>query len=82
MSAVDKSPTGAGRERTSDSRDAGSGGPKVAGRPRNASPAHQPSPAAGAHAADHLVNEDSTPGAGALPSPSHRSGKEVDGGAG
>ena len=43
---------------------------------------HQESPAAGAHAASHLVNEDATPGAGALPSHAHRSGKEVDGGAG
>ncbi len=39
-------------------------------------------PAAGAHAASHLVNEDATPGAGVLPSHLHRSGKEVDGGAG
>lgn len=39
-------------------------------------------PAAGAHAARHLVNEDATPGAGALPSHANRSGKEVDGGAG
>ncbi len=42
----------------------------------------QQSPAAGAHAASHLINEDATPGAGALPSHAHRSGKEVDGGAG
>ena len=42
----------------------------------------QEPPAAGAHAASHLVNEDATPGAGALPSHAHRSGKEVDGGAG
>lgn len=40
------------------------------------------SPAAGAHAAEHLTNEDSTPGAGALPSAAHRAGKEVDGAAG
>ena len=38
-------------------------------------------PAAGAHAAPHLTNEDATPGAGALPSYAH-DGKEVDGGAG
>ena len=38
-------------------------------------------PAAGAHAAQHLINEDATPGAGALPSHSH-DGTEVDGGAG
>ena len=38
-------------------------------------------PAAGAHAAPHLINEEATPGAGALPSRSH-DGKEVDGGAG
>ena len=42
----------------------------------------QHAPAAGAHAASHLVNEDATPGAGALPSHAHSSGKEVDGGAG
>ncbi len=40
------------------------------------------SPAAGAHAASHLINEDATPGAGALPSYAHTGGKEVDGGAG
>ena len=40
------------------------------------------SPSAGAHAADHLVNDEATPGSGALPSHAHRSGKEVDGGAG
>lgn len=39
-------------------------------------------PAAGAHASSHLTNEDATPGAGALPSRSHASGKEVDGAAG
>lgn len=39
-------------------------------------------PAAGAHAARHLVNEDATPGAGVLPSYVHRFGKEVDGAAG
>ncbi len=37
-------------------------------------------PAAGAHAAGHLVNEDATPGAGALPSHAH--GRDVDGAAG
>lgn len=42
----------------------------------------EPNPAAGAHAASHLVNEDATPGAGVLPSRAHASGKEVDGGAG
>ncbi len=40
------------------------------------------SPSAGAHAANHLINDDATPGSGALPSHSHRSGKEVHGGAG
>ena len=39
-------------------------------------------PSAGAHAADHLINDEATPGSGALPSHAHRSGKEVDGGAG
>ena len=38
-------------------------------------------PAAGAHAAPHLTNEDATPGAGVLPSHGH-DGKEVDGAAG
>ena len=57
------------------------------GRPKAASPKPAPSstpdgPAAGAHAAHHLTNEDATPGAGTLPSHAHRSGKEVDGGAG
>ena len=48
------------------------------------SPARQGAhiPAAGAHAAGHLVNEDATPGAGALPSHAHASGREVDGAAG
>lgn len=41
-----------------------------------------PTPAAGAHAALHLTNEDATPGAGVLPSYTHFSGKEVDGAAG
>ena len=41
-----------------------------------------PNPAAGAHAAAHLTNEDATPGSGALPSHAHASGKDVDGGAG
>ena len=39
------------------------------------------SPAAGAHAAAHLINEDATPGAGCLPSHGY-SGREVDGAAG
>ncbi len=43
---------------------------------------HPHAPAAGAHAAEHLINEDATPGSGALPSSAHRSGEEVDGGAG
>jgi hypothetical protein len=38
-------------------------------------------PAAGAHAAAHLTNEDATPGAGALPNLAH-DGREVDGAAG
>ena len=56
--------------------------PREANRARPPSGHHHDSPAAGAHAASHLVNEDATPGAGALPSHAHRSGKEVDGGAG
>lgn len=39
-------------------------------------------PAAGAHAAQHLVNADATPGAGALPGHSVGPGKDVDSGAG
>lgn len=62
------------RERSSDAR---------AAAPAKSHPAaYQEPPAAGAHAAAHLVNEDATPGAGVLPSHAHRSGKEVDGGAG
>ncbi len=62
------------RERSSEVRATG---------PANLMPTqHQESPAAGAHAASHLINEDATPGAGALPSRAHSSGKEVDGGAG
>ena len=62
------------RERSSEVRATG---------PANAKPTqHHEAPAAGAHAASHLINEDATPGAGALPSHGHRSGKEVDGGAG
>lgn len=62
------------RERSSETRAA------APDQPRSAQ--FQESPAAGAHAASHLINEDATPGAGALPSHAHRSGKEVDGGAG
>ena len=62
------------RERSNDAREAA----PVKPNPKQ----YQQSPAAGAHAASHLVNEDATPGAGALPSHAHRSGKEVDGGAG
>ncbi len=47
-----------------------------------AAPHDDASPSAGAHAADHLINYDATPGSGALPSRSHNSGKEVDGAAG
>ena len=39
-------------------------------------------PAAGAHAARHLINEDATPGAGVLPVHAQAFGREVDGGAG
>ena len=39
-------------------------------------------PAAGAHAAAHLTNEDATPGAGALTSLARGSSRFVDGGAG
>lgn len=62
------------RQRSSETR--------VAGQTRQNATTHADTPAAGAHAASHLVNEDATPGAGVLPSHLHRSGKEVDGGAG
>ena len=61
------------RTRTSDSRIVAARSPVRAG---------DGVPAAGAHAACHLVNEDATPGAGALPSYAHSSGREVDGAAG
>lgn len=62
------------RERSNETRAAGSH--------KQSAATHDDAPAAGAHAASHLVNEDATPGAGALPSHAHRSGKDVDGGAG
>ncbi len=66
--------TRAPRERSSEAR---------AAAPTKPNPVqYQEPPAAGAHAASHLVNEDATPGAGVLPSHAHRSGKEVDSGAG
>ena len=67
--------TAEGRTRSTDARD-----PSV--RRGADDGGHDGSPAAGAHAASHLINEDATPGAGALPSYAHASGKEVDGGAG
>jgi hypothetical protein len=45
-------------------------------------PPAKPTPAAGAHSASHLTNEDATPGSGALTSHDNASGREVDGGAG
>lgn len=65
---------------------------RFAGAPAAAKPARSrqyqqqpgvfaPRPAAGAHAAAHLVNEDATPGAGCLPSHGY-AGREVDGAAG
>ena len=63
-----------GRTRTEDKRIDG-------GRHTAPSP-HPHAPAAGAHAAEHLLNDDATPGSGALPSVAHPSGKDVDGGAG
>ncbi len=69
------SKTAEGRSRSSDSR--------VAPPARKLETVnHGDAPAAGAHAASHLINEDATPGAGALPSYAHAGGKEVDGGAG
>ncbi|WP_158809269.1 hypothetical protein [Beijerinckia sp. L45] len=55
----------------------------AAQKPEGAGSSHQlPPPAAGAHAASHLTNEDATPGSGALTSRANASGREVDGGAG
>jgi hypothetical protein len=72
-----KRPTVSRHERSSEVRS------HAAERPRSvAGAASDSSPAAGAHAAPHLTNEDATPGAGVLPSHAHRSGKEVDSGAG
>ena len=67
--------TAEGRTRSTDTRDA---------RYRHRVDAERlaDAPAAGAHAASHLTNEDATPGAGALPSYAHAGGKEVDSGAG
>ena len=67
--------TAEGRTRSTDARDAGA-------RQRLDSDNLADQPAAGAHAAGHLINEDATPGAGALPRYIHVGGKEVDGGAG
>ena len=53
--------------------------PRPEGVPASPQP---PPPAAGAHAASHLTNEDATPGSGALTSRANASGREVDGGAG
>lgn len=74
MSDTSAIKTGSRKERSNEARD------HAPVRP-GAATTHE-SPAAGAHAAHHLVNEEATPGAGALPSHAHRSGKEVDGGAG
>ena len=66
------------RLRTSDSRTVYDARPAALPADRHRSAA----PPAGAHAAHHLINEEATPGAGVLPSHSHASGREVDGGAG
>ena len=81
MSTIGKSVSGAGssRERTSDKRDVG---PMEIGAAKRMATEPEATPAAGAHAARHLVNEELTPGAGALPSYAHAAGREVDGGAG
>ena len=63
------------KERSSETRERAPAKPIIVGAPHD-------SPAAGAHAARHLVNEEATPGAGALPSHAHHGGREVDGGAG
>ena len=66
--------TAEGRPRSADLRDT---------RPSRPAGSDLPdAPAAGAHAASHLINEEATPGAGALPSQAHAGGKEVDCGAG
>ncbi len=68
----------AGRERPNTAREGSATLPKG----RTDGTDQYVSPSAGAHAAHHLINDDATPGSGALPSHSHRSGKDVDGGAG
>ena len=74
MTGQSSKKTGEGRVRSAESR--------VASPAKPQSTLHSEAPAAGAHAADHLINEEATPGAGALPSSAHRAGREVDGGAG
>lgn len=68
------------KERSNEVRSHAPERPKA--RPEDPIRIHEATPAAGAHAASHLVNHDATPGAGVLPSHAHHSGKEVDGGAG
>lgn len=77
-SPTSNKPITARKERSSEARSRGPTRPQLQRQPDILEEA----PAAGAHAARHLVNEDATPGAGALPSYSQRYGREVDGGAG
>ena len=67
-----------GRERPNTAREGSATLPKGG----KAGAGQYESPSAGAHAAHHLINDEATPGSGALPSHSHKAGKEVDGGAG
>ena len=74
---TDKATGKAGRDRPNTPRDQGTPSP------RDRAGVDHASPIAGAHAADHLTNDEATPGSGALPSHhAHGAGKDVDGGAG
>ena len=71
----------ASRDRPNTPRDQGI--PSSKGRAGGGAGMDRASPIAGAHAADHLTNNEATPGSGALPSHhAHGAGKDVDGGAG
>jgi hypothetical protein len=80
MSGPQSKKTSEGRSRSPEGRLDRAG--RAGGLDRMPGTPAQHAPAAGAHAADHLINDEATPGAGALPSAAHRSGREVDGGAG
>ena len=82
MTAIDKAAgnKAAGRDRPNTRRDQGAASPKHAAGAE--APLDYVSPSAGAHAAQHMVNDEATPGWVALPSHAHKAGKDVDGGAG